>query len=179
MAKPNEDKSGEVPEKKESPIAFVGALIALALVAVGAGWFMVEQLQPRPSTPVVTTVVAPKDSDKKKEGTEETSDESGEEAIVETDVIILDPIIVALQKNDNTFLRIELAVIPEEGADVFGREVILRIGSDIAAFTKTLTLQQISGPTGFLHFREDILDRARLVTKGQVKDLLVIAMVAE
>lgn len=183
MENPEDDPFGDpVPEKKDSPVAFIGALVLLALVAVGAGWFTAGMLQPSEKAVTQEPVVAVKKNAKDDEEARKKEQEEAEKeeaAADKSDVIVMEPIIVALHKSDDTFMRIELAIIPRKGADISGAEDLMRIGSDIAAFTKTLTLQQISGPMGHLHFREDILDRARLVTNGQVKDLLVLSMVAE
>lgn len=176
------DKKSEPEEvtKKESLMAFIGVMLVLSLVAVGAGWFLTQQLQ-RSDTSTPQTDVAYKNE--KEENTAKSEEEASEEGESEEkpkpEAIILDPIIVALQKNENVFMRIELAIIPKEDAEISNQEMRLRIGSDVAAIMQTMTLQQISGPTGHLHFREDLLDRVRLVTSGQVKDVLIMSMVAE
>ena len=180
MSEPDSEQPTGAPPKSSS-LGYFGVLFALALVAVSAGWFAADQLQmPQKAASFSKDVLAKKSqSDVGNSDKASASDCDAAAGNPKSATIILDPIIVALQKSDNAFMRIELAIIPNEDADISSKEELLRIGSDIAAFTQTLTLQQISGPTGHLHFREDILDRVRLVTNGKVKDLLILSMVAE
>lgn len=179
----SEDKNPEEkPPKKESPMGFIVSLAVLSLVAVGAGWFVTGQLNPSVMMANETTENQKVEEDENKEDdklNKESGEDEGHEVMAKSDVLLLDPIIIALHKSENTFMRIELAVIPESDSDIDTQEIRLRIGSDIAAFAQTLTLEQISGPSGYIHFREDILDRVRLITNGKTKDVLIMSLVAE
>lgn len=154
---------------KESLLGLVIALVVLSIIAVAVGWLVAEQL----NTQVTATTVQQTQESKKE------SEPDEQPVLPKQDAILLDPIIIALHRSENTFMRIELALIPEIGSDIDNQETRLRIGSEIAAFVQTLTLSQISGPTGYIHFREDILDRARLTTNGKIKDVLIMSLVAE
>ena len=180
MSNKESETNSDAPKGKSSNLGYFGVLFALALIAIGAGWFGADLFQ-LSKMDASDKAQAPeiKVKNKEKKETAEAKGDGDEPGMAKPETIILDPIIVALQKSDNAFMRIELALVPAEGAEISSKEELLRIGSDIAAFTQSLTLQQISGPTGNLHFREDILDRVRLVTNGKVKDLLILSMVAE
>ena len=179
-AEKNQDSEQEQDEapKKASPLPFIMVMVVLSLVAVGSGWFVAGLLQPPEMDKAATSEPASDEPASEDEPEEEVAEEEGE-GEPDPAAILLDPIIVALQRSENTFIRIELAIIPQRGAEISDQESRLRIGSDVAAFVQTLQLHQILGPTGYLHLREDLLDRARLVTDGQVKDVLIVSMVAE
>jgi len=124
---------------------------------------------------------ANKEFDRKSKGDRENA-ESGETSAFfksEKDVIELDTILVALRDSNKVWVRMRLAIVATDDADLGIDEVKFRMASDITAFVKTLTLKQISGPSGFVHLKEDLLDRARLSTDGQVEDLLIMSLVAE
>jgi flagellar FliL protein len=155
--------------RKESILGLAIALLVLSIIALGVGWLVAEQLNTQATVATVQQV---------QESEEKTG--SGEQpSLPKQNAILLDPIIIALHRSENTFMRLELALIPEVGSDIDNQETRLRIASEIAAFVQTLTLLQISGPTGYMHFREDILDRARLTTNGKIKDVLIMSLVAE
>ena len=173
------EKDKEVPEEKaakESPMGLVIALVVVSVMAVGAGWFLGGMLGKSGSADQMAAAPKTKADSKKKEKKTENPEQVQQTS--NGPLLVLEPIIVTLRKSDNTFLRLELAIVGNEDAE-FGEETRLQIGSEVAAYAQTLTLQQISGPSGYLHFREDILDRAKLSTDGQVKDVYILSMVAE
>ena len=53
------------------------------------------------------------------------------------------------------------------------------IAEDIVAYLRTVPLAQIEGPSGFLHLREDLNDRARIRSGGKVRELVIQALVLE
>lgn len=166
------------PKKKESIMPFIAAIGVVSLVAVGAGWFVSGLLAPTNTAQAPTETA--KANDKAAKGDKPESDEEGESAVTTpAQVMRLEPVLVSLSDNTNTYLRMELALVfGEEGGDQ-SEEAKLRIGSEIAAFARTLTLRKISGPSGYLHLRDDLLDRARLATSGAVKELLILSLVSE
>ena len=181
---------------KESAMGFYMAVLIATGIAVGAGWVLGGQLSVQPDVQKAKTADtsingdgydAPKTDEKMSDYG--YGDKSGEEAKdgKEKDgkggyagsIVNLDPILVALRNSNNAFLRLDLVVVMNEGKYLKDKESKLRLQSELSAFSKTMTLKQISGPSGYLHFREDLLDRARLATKGDIKDLLIMSMVAE
>jgi len=53
------------------------------------------------------------------------------------------------------------------------------ISEDMIAYLRTVPLEQLEGPSGFLHLREDINDRARIRSGGKVGDIVLHAVVLE
>ena len=57
--------------------------------------------------------------------------------------------------------------------------MIAEVTEDIVAFLRTVPLEQLEGPSGFQHLREDLNDRARVRSKGRVSELIVQGLVIE
>ena len=171
----DKEESLPPPKKPDSFIGFLIALVVVSVVAAGAGWFVVGQLEGANATNNVQVAVSEEDDGQKdaSENGEEETDHTG------TSLIVLDPIIVDLQNSQRSWLRLELAIVAKKGAELDDEENKLRLVDDMVSFARTLTLQQISGPSGNLHLREDILDRARLSTGGFVESVLITSMVVE
>ncbi len=161
------------PADSQSMMTFIIALALVSVLAVGAGWFVGAKLLP------------PRNADLKieeKTGTETKAGDTKEEAEnvpAGKTIVALGPIIVGLSGSQNTWLRIEMAVVADGDADLKDPVVKGRIASDIAAFLRNITLSQISGPSGFLHLKDDLLDRARLSTDGKVDDVMISTLVVE
>lgn len=181
------DTKEKVPAKKKGGLmGTIIPLVVCSLIAVGAGWFIAGQLASPPSEGAMKTANKEKEDGhgggkaKKKSGHgEEDAHESKRESSAGTGVVVLDPILVALKNSQNAYLRLEIAVVADTGANLDSEENKIRLGSEIGAFVQTLSLAQMSGPSGYLHFREDITDRIRLFSEGAVKEVLIMSMVAE
>ncbi len=164
------------PKKPDSFIGFIIALVVVSAVAAGAGWFVVGQLEGTNATNDMQVTSSEAD-DAHGETSEHGEGEKSDH--VSTSLIVLDPLIVDLQDSQRSWLRLELAIVAEAGAELDDEENKLRLVHDIVSFARTLTIQQISGPSGSLHLREDLLDRARLSTGGFVESVLITSMVVE
>ena len=57
--------------------------------------------------------------------------------------------------------------------------MIAEVTEDIVAFLRTVPLEQLEGPSGFQHLREDLNDRARVRSEGRVNELIVQGLVIE
>ena len=174
------DASAQMPPKKESMIGFFLGILIVTIIAVSSGWslgksfihnFSAENNLQTTESPIESA------SDKKNENNqdEENPGLEASSGLVEK----LDPIIVALSDSQNTFLRLELAVVTGSTDALNDAEKKVRLVNDISAFARTLSLDQISSPSGYIHFREDIIDRARISTGILIKDVLILSMVAE
>ncbi len=169
----------EEQAKSDSMMLLIVALVLVSLIAVGGGWFIGSQMasndasNAKDDTSTEISIKSKADKEHAEDG------ETNAFFKTEKSVIELDTILVGLHESDKAWIRLRLAVIATEEADLDIPEVKSRMVSDITALVKTLTLAQISGPSGFIHLKEDLLDRARLSTDGQVEDLLIMSIVAE
>ncbi len=169
----------EEQTKSDSLMLLIVAMVLVSLIAIGGGLIVGSQMASKDmaNTKDVATAELAKKSKADKEHAEDG--ETSAFSKTEKSVIELDTILVALRDKNKAWVRMQLAVIAKEEADLDIPEVKSRMVSDITALVKTLTLAQISGPSGFIHLKEDLLDRARLSTDGQVEDLLIMSIVAE
>ena len=165
--------------KSDSLMLMIVAMVLVSLIAIAAGWFASTQL----GSDEVVDAKEKANAHLEKKGDEDKEQAEGKESKSffksEKEVIELDTILVALSGRDKVWLRMQLAVVATDEADLDIAEVKSRMVSDITALVQTLTLAQISGPSGFIHLKEDLLDRARLTTDGGVEDLLIMSIVAE
>ena len=171
----------EEETKKGSSLGFIVAFVLATVMSLGSGWFIggtligtggdkkVEMKKP---------VEEEAEKDQAKNSDADGSDEGEEEKSLRN-IIMLEPVLVLLRESKNTFIRLELAIVLNEDEPAFDTESLTRLKSDISDYSRTLSLQQIQGPSGYLHFRDDLLDRVRLTTDGKVRDVLVLSMVAE
>jgi flagellar FliL protein len=53
------------------------------------------------------------------------------------------------------------------------------IAEDILAYLRTLSLEQIEGPTGLLHLHEDLNDRVAIRSDDLVEELIIETLVVQ
>jgi flagellar protein FliL len=97
------------------------------------------------------------------------------------DTINLKPlpaIVTNLASPKGTWIRIEASLAyGSDGGD--SASLAATIAEDIVAYMRTVPLAQVEGPSGFLHLREDLNDRARIRSGGKVRELVIQALVLE
>lgn len=91
----------------------------------------------------------------------------------------LAPIVTNLAYPADTWIRLEASILldssGEEAVDVVGE----RVSQQILTFLHTVTLSQIEGDSGILHFRQDLNDLVRTVSQDRVREVFVHSMVVE
>lgn len=171
----------EIPDKKQSVMTFVIALVLVTVFAVGAGWFVATNLlQPQN----VAGAAAKEDQNKLKAAETKNADKGDpkKHAKDQSDgkaVTVLKPIVVELGRSKNTWIRVEMAVVADRSANLEDPLAKGRIANDIMAFLRNITIRQISGPSGYLHLKEDLLDRAKLSSEGKVDEVIITTLVVE
>jgi flagellar protein FliL len=162
MMTPAEDADAS---RKPSMILTLGLLAVLSAVAAGGGWVLGERLAPPPPAAVVLP---------ERQGAGDVPEGAAEG--VAQQMIDLDPITTNLSYPAENWIRLEISLLFSEQAD---RELAQTIHQDVLAYLRTVSLQQIEGPRGFQHLREDLLERAKLRSEGKVADLLFRTFVIE
>ncbi len=90
----------------------------------------------------------------------------------------LSPVLTNLAPPEQAYIRIESVVLVD--ADVPDVNALAaRLADDFVTYLKTLTLAQIDGPTGFAFLKEDLKERARVLSAGKVRDVLFSAFIVE
>ena len=91
----------------------------------------------------------------------------------------LDPIVTNLAAPDGSWIRLQTAIVYDK-ADVPQIDVLAaKIGDDILAFVKTLTVAQLQGASGLQQLREDLNERASVRSEGHVRELMIEMMVIQ
>lgn len=159
MKTPDEN---EAPAKKPSMILTVALLAGLTAVAGGGGWFFGGIVAPQ-EEPAAAAAHADE-----AEGEGETEEQ--------VRIVDLDPITTNLAYPSENWVRLEIALL---FADLPDTALAQTIHQDILAYLRTVSLQQIEGPRGFQHLREDLVERVALRSEGKVPDLMFRTFVIE
>ena len=161
-----EDEAAPAPPKKPSMLSLVAELAILTCFAVGAGGLFGMQML--------------SGSDNAGTRPEAISQQGQKSRYSETaNLKLLPPIVTNLASPKGTWIRIEASVVVGADAAAGANALVAAIAEDIVAYLRTVSLAQIEGPSGFLHLREDLNDRARIRTGGKVRELVIQALVLE
>lgn len=92
--------------------------------------------------------------------------------------VSLPPVITNMATPDS-WVRMEAALVFDGADGKLPQTLPSEITEDILAYMRTLTLGHVSGPSGFIHLKEDIVDRAYQRSEGRVGDVLILTLVFE
>jgi len=159
-------------ETKDGPslIVQVVALLVVTALAAGMGWYAGGYLeahyaqQEKPASAGESEV------------SEKPVEQVSGEAAASSNVITLDPITTNLADPSDVWVRLELAVVLEDGSDP---ALAQEIHQDFFAFMRTVKLKQIESASGFQHLKADLLERARIRSGGRVKEVLFMTFLYE
>ena len=88
----------------------------------------------------------------------------------------LEPILTNLAHPSDTWVRTELSLMSDAPLPAGDAEAV---GQDLLAFLRTLRLDQVEGPSGFLALREELDERAAMRTEGRVRRVLIRTLLFE
>lgn len=163
----------QAPPKGPSLVIQIMVLLVLTLVAAGAGWFSVKLLAGGSAPAEAAHAESGHDKDKKEEP---ATPEDLAAADLKRGVAALAPITTNLASPANTWVRIELAAVFEAEPDLAMADAV---NQDILAFLRTVKMHQVEGPSGFLHLKEDMDERARIRSGGKISHLLIKTLLFE
>ncbi|MBP1861866.1 flagellar basal body-associated FliL family protein [Rhizobium herbae] len=165
-------------QKKSSPVVMIAALAVLTLIAGGGGWLVGGMLAPAPVSAEEAKIIedARAAIALKKAGQPQAAEEGGKKdeglpkiATEANGVVQLDAITTNLAYPTENWIRLEVALLFKGAPDVAMAE---QIHQDIAAYLKTVSLQQIQGPRGFQYLKDDIEERVDLRSEGRVTNVI-------
>ncbi|MDZ4790695.1 MAG: hypothetical protein SGJ17_05715 [Hyphomicrobiales bacterium] len=87
-------------------------------------------------------------------------------------LVPLSPIVVSLAGTKKIWMRLEASIVLE-GRPSDAPLLAAKVGEDILAFLKTVTLAQIEGASGFMFLRDDLNDRVRLRSDDKIRELVI------
>ncbi len=91
----------------------------------------------------------------------------------------LKPVIANLAAPSGMFVRLEGGIIFKKGELPHPDITAAQIREDIVAYIRTVTLSQLEGPSGLLHLREDLNERAVQRGEGKIQELVLETMVVQ
>ena len=172
------DEQEEKPQKKGSVVVLAGVVVVMSAVAVGLGYGIATVIkQAQMAGPAVTAMQKP-DGGEDKEGEEKAAKAGGFDDTAKA-VAVLEPIIVTLPDNDNTWVRLEMAILLDGDAEAPSDYDKVQIANDVSGFLRTMQLDKVFYPSGYLHLKEDLLDRVRLSAGDSARDVMILSLVAE
>ena len=91
----------------------------------------------------------------------------------------LEPVITNLAAPSDIWIRLETAIVFENGVLKNPAVTSAEIRQDIIAYAHTLSLAQLEGPSALQHLREDLNERVAVRTNGQVSELLIQTLIVQ
>ena len=91
----------------------------------------------------------------------------------------LAPIVTNLASPKDVWMRIELSIVIKPEAKAEQDLIAVKSSDQILSLLRTIHLAQIEGPSGFLHFREELNDLVRASSEHKVAQVLISSMVVE
>lgn len=154
-------------EGKSKNIQWIMSLLVLTVLAIGTGGGFGLMM----ASSVENTVQARLKAELEKPAP--TGPYSG-------DVVMksLAPVVTNLASSGDTWVRLESAVVLKN-QEASAEALVGEIRQDILAYLRTVSLAQIQGPSGLLHLREDLNERAQVRSQGSVKELIIQTLVIQ
>lgn len=160
------DDQGAAPKSGPSLVSLIIAVLAVTVLAAGAGGFLGILLYS-------TVETAAKHKAEAKE--EKALPEYAGDLTVKT----MPPVITNLASPANVLVRVEASVIFDGPPPQDAEALTTQISGDTMAFLRTLSLRQIEGGSGLLHLREDLTERAKTRSEGRVREFIIQALAVE
>jgi flagellar FliL protein len=91
----------------------------------------------------------------------------------------LPPVVTNLGQPQDTWIRLEASIVFDPKALPHPEAVARKIGEDMLAYLRTVSLKQLEGPVGLQSIREDLNDRAAIRSEGKVSELVIRMMVIQ
>lgn len=157
--------TGPAPAAQGSLLAWLAMMAALTVVAILAGalvgWYLAGTVQQRIGTaPAVTAKVEP-------------------HYPADTELRALVPIITNLADPPEVWVRLQVAIAFDRSTTQKPEVLAAQISEDILGYVRTLSLAKIGGASGLQHLREDLSERARIRSDGQVRELVIQTLVVQ
>ncbi|MFB2549662.1 flagellar basal body-associated FliL family protein [Ensifer soli] len=170
------EKTEEGAPKKASKLLPIAVIVVLTLIGAGGGWVVGAMVAPPPETPKAEVAVAEPAAAAHEGGKEGEAPEIPKIATEANGVVLLEPVTTNLSYPSENWIRIEVALQFKGTPDVTIAEAIHQ---DIAAYMKTVSLQQIQGPRGFQYLKDDIKERVDLRSEGRVTNVMFRTFVVQ
>lgn len=165
----------EIPGKRSALVLTIAAVVVVTLIAGAGGWFLGGLV-----SPILDASRKTIEAEQAKAAAAAEGKKAGEGlpmlANAENGVVQLEPITTNLSFPTDRWIRLEVALLFKDKPDEKTAEAVHQ---NILAYLRTVTLQQIEGPRGFQYLKEDLEERADLISEGRVSRMLFRTFVIE
>lgn len=169
----------------------VTATVVLLLSLVGAGIGFAVGIFLQPSEEASIPAPAPPQTEGKEGDTsqghdgkpdaEASPDPQGHEGGVDESlkIVPIPPVLTTLAAPQGKWIRLEGSILARPGGDKPLELMAERAGEQILAYLRTVRLEQLQGPSGFLAIRDDLNETVRTLSKGDVQAVLIHGLIVE
>ncbi len=173
----NSEKTASGPGKA-TVISRAIPILIVSILAGGGGFLQGTMVKGKPVAKSENSVtVNAKPPDEGKTAAEDAS--QGSTALAKMFVRPLAPIISNLGNPSETWMRLELSLLLDP-KEISEQDVVAaQAAESVVTFLRTVELKKIEGPSGFLHFREDLGDMLSESYQGKITGVLIGSMVVE
>jgi flagellar FliL protein len=176
VASAKENKTEGTKGPKPSVMSVIIPVLLLTLIAGGGGFAVATMVGPNLAPAPQAEVAAADGGHVSKPVEGEAGDAHGENIGI---IRQLAPIVTNLASPKDVWMRIEISIVIKPEAKSEQDLIAVKSSDQILALLRTIDLAQIEGPSGFLHFREDINDLVRESSEHKVAQVLINSMVVE
>lgn len=91
----------------------------------------------------------------------------------------LSPVVTNLMGSESDWIRLEASIVYKSEHDLNADVMAAQARQDVLGYLRTVSLAQIQGPSGLLHVREDLNERVKLRSRGQIQELVLETLVVQ
>jgi flagellar FliL protein len=166
-ALPEAGPEQEPANRRGSIVQSIAALAVLTVVAAGSGTLLGFHLVGSVETAV-------------KHKAEEAESPSPQPLYpVGSSLLKVPPVVANLASPQDVWVRVEASIVVAD-TEIATPDVLAgEIAEDILAYLRTVSLEQIEGPSGLLHLHEDLNDRVAIRSNDQVHELIIETLVVQ
>jgi flagellar protein FliL len=89
------------------------------------------------------------------------------------------PVVTNLANTESDWIRLEASIVYKTGDELNSDVLVAETRQDVLAYLRTVSLSQVQGPSGLLHMREDLNERAKIRSKGMIRELVLETLVIQ
>lgn len=89
------------------------------------------------------------------------------------------PVVTNLANSESDWIRLEASIVYKAGDYLNSDVLAAETRQDVLAYLRTVSLSQVQGPSGLLHVREDLNERAKIRSKGTIQELVLETLVIQ
>ena len=112
-------------------------------------------------------------------GPDKPAESAGAPQAQPSTIVDLPPIVTNLGAPQDTWVRLEGSIIFDPRTLPNPDAVAGRIGDDILAYLRTVSLRQLEGPIGLENIRQDLNERAAIRSDGKVRAFVIRTLVVQ